>query len=88
MRRIAIGIAVEIILASVVAAASARSETPGDTIAAQIRRQGYLCRSPVIAVRDRQASKPNEAVWILRCKNASYRVRLTPDMAAQVTDIR
>ena len=36
----------------------------------------------------RQAFKPNEAVWTLRCDNGSYRVRLVPDMAAEVDAIK
>jgi hypothetical protein len=62
-------------------------EMPGEVIAVQIRKQGYPCEAPQGAVRDRDASAPNAAVWILRCKNASYRVRLTPDMAARVERI-
>jgi hypothetical protein len=38
----------------------------------------------VTAQRDAQLSKPDETVWNLRCGNASYRMRLTPDMAARV----
>ncbi|MFL5022019.1 MAG: hypothetical protein ACJ8B9_07740 [Microvirga sp.] len=36
------------------------------------------------AQRDAQLSKPDEVVWNLRCGNASYRMRLTPDMAARI----
>jgi hypothetical protein len=59
-------------------------ESPKDDIAAQIRAQGYACDQPQSVTRDSQASKPDEEVWLLRCKGASYRVRLIPDMAAQV----
>jgi hypothetical protein len=59
-------------------------ENPKDVIAAQIRRQGYQCESPESAKRDVRASKPDEPVWVLRCGNAVYRVRLVPDMAAKV----
>jgi hypothetical protein len=62
-------------------------EVPAEVIAVQIRKQGYTCEQAQSAVRDREASVPNEAVWILRCRNASYRVRLTPNMAAQVEQI-
>ena len=68
-------------------AAVAQTDTPATIIAAQIRAQGYGCTLPVAAERDRQASAPNEAVWILSCGNARYRVRLVPDMAAQVTQL-
>ncbi len=62
-------------------------ESPKDDIAAQIRAQGYACDQPQSATRDAQASKPDEEVWLLRCEGASYRVRLVPDMAAQVERI-
>jgi len=55
-----------------------------EIIAVQIRDQGYACEDPVSAVRDRQLSRPDEADWVLHCKNATYRVRLIPDMAADV----
>ena len=59
-------------------------DTPVNIISDQIRRQGFACDEPRQAERDRQASRPNETVWILRCGNASYRVTLVPDMAARV----
>jgi hypothetical protein len=62
-------------------------ESPKDDIAAQIRAQDYACDQPQSATRDAQASKPDEEVWLLRCEGASYRVRLIPDMAAQVERI-
>jgi hypothetical protein len=62
-------------------------ESPKGDIAAQIRAQGYACDQPQSATRDPQASRPDEEVWLLRCEGASYRVRLIPDMAAQVERI-
>jgi hypothetical protein len=56
-------------------------------VAAQIRSQGYVCTQPVAAARDPAASRPNVTVWVLSCANARYRVRLVPDMAAQVTQL-
>jgi hypothetical protein len=58
--------------------------TPPETLASQLRLQGYRCDDPVTAQRDPQLSKPDETVWNLRCSNASYRMRLTPDMAARI----
>ena len=66
---------------------SRRAEDPKDIVAAQIRAQGYKCDSPQSAEQDAQASKPDEAVWVLQCEGASYRVRLVPDMAAKVERI-
>ena len=62
-------------------------QTPADGIAAQIRAQGYRCDAPVSAERDAALSRPDEAVWILKCQNATYRVRLIPDMAARVEQL-
>src|SRR5262245_6625058 len=59
-------------------------DTPAEIISDQIRRQGYACDEPRHATRDRQASRPNETVWILRCNTITYRVILVPDMAARV----
>lgn len=64
-------------------ASQAESEA-ADDVATQIREQGYDCQDPTSAKPDPHASQPNETVWILTCKNASYRVRLVPDMAAEV----
>jgi hypothetical protein len=80
--------AVALTCLSGLAALAQESETPAGIIAAHIRTQGYACSQPISATRDRQASTPNEAVWVLRCQNARYRVRLVPDMGAQVTRLQ
>lgn len=67
--------------------AASAQEDPTNIIADQIRAQGYECDSPQSAQRDLQASRPDEAVWILQCESGSYRVRLVPDMAARVEQI-
>jgi hypothetical protein len=36
----------------------------------------------------RQASKPNETVWVIECERAKYSVRLTPNLAAKVERIQ
>lgn len=56
-------------------------ESPKDIIAAHLRLQGYACDTPKSARRDRRASRPDEAVWMIDCRNARYRVRLVPNMA-------
>jgi hypothetical protein len=70
------------------ASQSAAQDTPANIIADQIGRQGFPCEEPHQAEHDKQASRPNEAVWTLRCKNATYRVTLIPDMAAHVELIK
>jgi hypothetical protein len=57
-------------------------------IAAHVRVQGHPCGTPEAAVRDETLSKPGEAVWTLTCDNASYQVRLIPDMAADITKLK
>jgi hypothetical protein len=83
-RRISLLLAAAAIMAG--ASASAQ-EDPTNIVADQIRAQGYKCESPQSAKRDPQASRPDEAVWILQCESGSYRVRLIPDMAATVEKI-
>jgi hypothetical protein len=70
--------------AAMAGASTSAQEDPTNIVADQIRAQGYKCDSPQSAKRDAQASKPDEAVWILQCESGSYRVHLVPDMAATV----
>ena len=56
--------------------------------AAQIRDQGYRCNTPLSANKDVRRSRPDEAAWVLRCKDATYRLRLVPDMAARVQRLK
>jgi hypothetical protein len=65
-------------------AAGPAGDDPRNVLAAQLRDQGYACDQPQSAERDAQASGPDEAVWIVQCENAKYRMRLDPDMAAKV----
>ncbi len=46
--------------------------------------QGFPCANPKQPKRDAELSKPNQQVWVLQCGNATYRIRLIPNMAAQV----
>jgi hypothetical protein len=62
--------------------AQAAEEMSAEIIAVQIRDQGYACDKALSAERER--SKSDDAVWVLKCENATYRVRLVPDMAAHV----
>jgi hypothetical protein len=64
--------------------AFAAANGPAYDLAAQIRSQGYTCKRPISAKRDPKLSKPDEAVWLLACRGANYRIRLHPDMAASV----
>jgi hypothetical protein len=66
-----------------VPSAQAGERMSAEIIAVQIRIQGYDCDRPLSAERDKKMSKPHAVAWILRCENATYRVRLIPKMAAK-----
>jgi len=80
------GLALSVLLAAM--AGAAHAQTPSEDVAAQIRQQGYTCDQPVTAHRDVRRSKPDSAVWVLACRDALYRVRLSPDMSARVTKLK
>ena len=69
-------------------AAPAAEEVPTDIIAAQIRRQGFVCDHPQTATRDANQSTPDKAAWLLTCESSSYRVTLVPNEAAKVQQVR
>jgi hypothetical protein len=69
-----------------VSMAHAAEEMPAEIIAAQIRDQGYACDKAIRAKRD--GERLDDAVWILKCQNATHRVRLIPDMAAKFEPLR
>ncbi len=62
----------------------ASQEGPADIVAAQLRQQGHRCDKPVSAEGDAARSRPDERAWVVKCANASYRMRLMPGMAAVV----
>ncbi|HEX9881922.1 MAG TPA: hypothetical protein VGA65_05390 [Hyphomicrobium sp.] len=64
--------------------AQAQNESAANVIAVQIRKQGFACEKAQSAEKDAKADRPDSPVWILDCGNASYRVRLVPNMAAKV----
>jgi hypothetical protein len=76
------------IVAGLLSGAVAWAQAPAGDIAAQVRSQGYACDEPVTAKRDVRLSKPDSAVWVLSCKNATYRVRLDPNLAADVVELK
>jgi hypothetical protein len=85
------GLALEFIIISgslIGMVSSLHSQTTADDVAAQIRSQGYQCDQPVTARRNVELSKADSAVWTLECRNATYRVRLDPDMTAHVVRLK
>src|SRR3974390_668635 len=67
---------------------SSNSQTPTGDIADQVRSQGYECDQAITATRDVKRSRADSAVWILKCRNAVYRVRLDPDMGGPFSKFR
>ena len=65
-----------IVLQLGVSMAHAAEEMPAEIIAAQIRDQGYACDKALSAKRD--GERLDDAVWILKCPNATYRVNSSP----------
>jgi hypothetical protein len=76
-----------VIVATPLAAQTDNGEEPKDIIAVQIRKQGFTCVNPQSATQDKEQSKPDEPVWLLKCEGASYRVRMMPDQAAKVEKV-
>lgn len=64
------------------------AEIPQEMLAAQIRMQGFACDKSLGAVRDKKRSRPDYAVWVLKCSNATYRIARAPDMAAKIERVR
>ena len=54
-------------------------------VADQVREQGIACAEPATAARD--PSVDDDAVWLLTCADAKYRVRLVPDQAAVIENL-
>jgi hypothetical protein len=73
------------VLASTVAA---HAQNPQDDLAAQVRIQGFACDKAIGATRDKKRSKPDYAVWVLKCSNATYRVSRAPDLLAKIEPLR
>jgi hypothetical protein len=79
-----LAVTVSIAVAVTTMGAGAAQGATKDLLAAQIRDQGYSCDKPLSAQRDSTHSRPDEAVWLLKCATETYRLRLIPDMAARV----
>ena len=69
---------------SVAAVSGVSAKEAARDLLATLRDQGYRCTKPISAQRDLARSKPDEAVWVLRCENDTYRIRFFSGMAARV----
>lgn len=68
--------------------AAAPAQEPLNELAAQVRIQGFACDKAQGAIRDKKRSRPDYAVWVLKCSNAVYRVSRAPDMSAKIQVLR
>jgi hypothetical protein len=64
------------------------ADTPMQSLAAQVRIEGFTCAKPLRATRDRKLSRPDRASWVLQCSNANYRILLDPGMAAAIEPLK
>lgn len=81
----ALGLAASAMLVSLPDAGhTADPEISKEIIAVQLRKQGFECKNPESAEREKADSKPDETVWLLTCEGARYKVQLIPKMAAKV----
>jgi hypothetical protein len=84
MKRIA---AVLVMLAPALPPGALAQDTDVSIIAAQVRSQGFACDNPTGAERVADESAPDQQVYTLSCEGVTYRVKLIPDMAAEITKI-
>lgn len=59
-----------------------------EILSARVRKQGFVCEGPTRAVKDTERSTPGSALWLLLCDSTEYRIRLIPNMAADVELLR
>ena len=87
--RVALWVGLMVLVTSAIdsAAAQQRSdgeETPAGILAVRLREQGYRCDEPARAKPDAAQSRADERAWVVVCANASYRMRLIPDLDAVI----
>ncbi len=55
-----------------------------EVVAAAVRQRGHPCDRPKSVEHDAEHSEPDQKAWIIRCENATYRVKFMGDTGAQV----
>jgi hypothetical protein len=70
--------------------AGTQEKDAATAIATKIRIEGYACRTPVAATRDKAHSRPGETAWVVDCDNATYRITLIPHRLSviQILDVK
>src|SRR4051795_2916196 len=85
--RLALWVGLMVSVTSPTTTAQQRSEgeeTPAGILAVRLRQQGYRCDEPARAEPDAAGSRADERAWVVMCANASYRMRLIPDLDAVI----
>lgn len=54
-------------------------------LADAVRARGVTCEKPKNVRREPKKSRPDEAVWLIDCGNATYRVRFAGDTGPDIT---
>jgi hypothetical protein len=75
-----------LLLPNIVVLAMAQ-DTAVTVVANQVRSQGFVCSNPKSAERVEAQSLPLQPVYLLKCEDATYEVRIIPNQAATVTKV-
>jgi hypothetical protein len=74
-------------LLSITGSVAQAQETDLNIVADQVRSQGFRCNA--ISVEQVAAeSSPGSNVYVLKCDGVTYRVRIIPDEASQITELK
>jgi hypothetical protein len=87
--RVALWVGLTVLVTSATGSTTAQQrseggETPAKILAVRLRQQGYRCDEPARAEPDAARSRADERAWVVVCANASYRMRLIPDLDAVI----
>jgi len=52
-----------------------------------IQQQGYPCTKPISTQSDSAHANSGEVIWVVKCEDATYRIRLIANRPAQVERI-
>jgi len=87
LQRACLALALLIIGAMVWADLGLSQEDPTDIVAAAVRQRGYQCDQPGSAQPDPDNTLPDEKAWIIRCENATFRVKFMGDTGPRVEPV-
>lgn len=82
---IAFGLFCAVLSVGPVPAASQTQEAALEAVAAAVRQRGQVCDRPQSVEHDVEHSEPDRKAWVIRCENATYRVKFMGDTGPEVT---